>query len=206
MHGDADTDLAQYPDGAFDYVVLSRTLQAVERPREVLRQLQPTPDQIDRIDIATYRFASVMRNPSPPNFFASKYSLPHAAAVMAVTGGAGHAQLDDTALTDPVVAALRPRVHIAEDPSMTALVPDLRPARVSVRLIDSRCVEHTVQSHRGDFRDPFDAAEIRAKFRALAAEVLTPAGVAAMETAVDACADWDRAAVLPELVARYARA
>ncbi len=39
MHGDADVDLAHYPDGAFDYVVLSRTLQAVERPREVLRQM-----------------------------------------------------------------------------------------------------------------------------------------------------------------------
>ena len=39
MHGDADHDLAQYPDGGFDYVVLSRTLQAVERPREVLRQM-----------------------------------------------------------------------------------------------------------------------------------------------------------------------
>ena len=39
MHGDADTDLAHYPDGAFDYVVLSRTLQAVERPRQVLHQM-----------------------------------------------------------------------------------------------------------------------------------------------------------------------
>lgn len=39
MQGDADQDLAHYPDGAFDYVVLSRTLQAVERPREVLRQM-----------------------------------------------------------------------------------------------------------------------------------------------------------------------
>ncbi len=39
MHGDADSDLAQYPDDAFDYVILSRTLQAVERPREVLRQM-----------------------------------------------------------------------------------------------------------------------------------------------------------------------
>ncbi len=39
MHGDADTDLAHYPDGLFDYVVLSRTLQAVEQPREVLRQM-----------------------------------------------------------------------------------------------------------------------------------------------------------------------
>jgi len=39
IHGDADADLMHYPDGAFDYVVLSRTLQAVERPREVLRQM-----------------------------------------------------------------------------------------------------------------------------------------------------------------------
>jgi methionine biosynthesis protein MetW len=39
MHGDADVDLAHYPDGALDYVVLSRTLQAVARPREVLRQM-----------------------------------------------------------------------------------------------------------------------------------------------------------------------
>ncbi len=39
MQGDADSDLAQYPDGGFDYVVLSRTLQSVERPREVLRQM-----------------------------------------------------------------------------------------------------------------------------------------------------------------------
>ena len=39
MHGDADSDLSYYPDDAFDYVVLSRTLQAVERPREVLAQM-----------------------------------------------------------------------------------------------------------------------------------------------------------------------
>jgi len=39
MHGDADSDLSHYPDRAFDYVVLSRTLQAVEKPREVLKQM-----------------------------------------------------------------------------------------------------------------------------------------------------------------------
>jgi len=39
MHGDADSDLAHYPDRAFDYVVLSRTLQAVERPQAVLQQM-----------------------------------------------------------------------------------------------------------------------------------------------------------------------
>ncbi|QHI95784.1 methionine biosynthesis protein MetW [Aristophania vespae] len=39
IQGDADHDLADYPAHTFDYVVLQRTLQAVEKPREVLKQL-----------------------------------------------------------------------------------------------------------------------------------------------------------------------
>lgn len=39
VQGDADTDLAIYPDRAFDYVVLSKTIQAVHRPRVVLGEL-----------------------------------------------------------------------------------------------------------------------------------------------------------------------
>ena len=39
IQGDADTDLAHYPDDAFDYVVLTQTLQATRNPREVLSHL-----------------------------------------------------------------------------------------------------------------------------------------------------------------------
>jgi methionine biosynthesis protein MetW len=39
VQGDADTDLVDYPDGAFDYAVLSQTLQATHDPRQVLEQL-----------------------------------------------------------------------------------------------------------------------------------------------------------------------
>jgi methionine biosynthesis protein MetW len=39
MQGDADRDLADFPSGAFDYVVLSQTLQAVINPRRVLGEL-----------------------------------------------------------------------------------------------------------------------------------------------------------------------
>src|SRR6202165_4784949 len=80
-----------------------------------LAELRPRPDQVARIDVATYPFPPVMRTPDPPNYFASKYSLPHAAAAMVVRGGAGFAQLDDSAVDDPTIAALRHRVHIAED-------------------------------------------------------------------------------------------
>ena len=39
IQGDADTDLADYPDDAFDYVILSQTIQATRRPRAVLEHL-----------------------------------------------------------------------------------------------------------------------------------------------------------------------
>ena len=39
VQGDADTDLDAYPDDAFDYVILSQTLQATRQPRVVLENL-----------------------------------------------------------------------------------------------------------------------------------------------------------------------
>lgn len=39
IQGDADADLAAYPDGAFDYAVLSQTLQTTERPDLMLDHL-----------------------------------------------------------------------------------------------------------------------------------------------------------------------
>lgn len=39
MQGDADSDLADYPDAAFDYAILSQTLQTTKRPDLVLDEL-----------------------------------------------------------------------------------------------------------------------------------------------------------------------
>src|SRR6187399_2166741 len=39
IQGDADTDLSNYPDDAFDYVILSQTLQATRQPRVVLEHM-----------------------------------------------------------------------------------------------------------------------------------------------------------------------
>jgi methionine biosynthesis protein MetW len=39
IQGDADTDLVYYPDLAFDFAILSQTIQATYSPRHVLEQL-----------------------------------------------------------------------------------------------------------------------------------------------------------------------
>jgi methionine biosynthesis protein MetW len=39
IQGDANSDLADYPDDSFDFVVLSQTLQTTDRPDKVLEEL-----------------------------------------------------------------------------------------------------------------------------------------------------------------------
>jgi methionine biosynthesis protein MetW len=39
VQGDADTDLVDYPNDAFDYVILSQTLQATRQPKGVLEHM-----------------------------------------------------------------------------------------------------------------------------------------------------------------------
>jgi 2-methylcitrate dehydratase PrpD len=178
---------------------------ALDCLKAALDELRPPPQEIARIEVRTYRFASVMRDPAPANYFASKYSLPHAAAVMAVRGGASFAEIDDSALADPAIAALRQRVQIEEDPAMTALVPRLRPARVTVTLNDGRRAMRERQSHRGDFDEPFAETELRGKFRQLAGTVLTPEGTQAVEAAIDRIEEWPDPGELTDLLRRHGR-
>jgi len=178
---------------------------ALDSLQEALAILRPQPDDVERIDVATYRFASLMRNADPPNYFASKYSLPHAAAVMVVKGNAGYAAVDDDALRDPAIAALRQRVHVTEDPAMSAVAPRLRPARVTLTLKDGRQATCACDSHRGDFLRPFEESELREKFRELAGVVLTPKGVAYVERAVDRCDEWPSVRELTGQLRRYGR-
>ncbi len=46
VQGNADTDLADYPDDAFDLVIMSQTLQATHDPKGVMRELLRIGQQV----------------------------------------------------------------------------------------------------------------------------------------------------------------
>jgi 2-methylcitrate dehydratase PrpD len=158
---------------------------ALDAFEAILTEHRPRPDDIERIEVATYRFAANMREPEPANDFAAKYSLPHAAAALALRGTAGYRAFTDEAVRDPAIAAFRRRVTVREDPELSAHVPRLKPARVTVTLRDGRAFTRLCESARGDFQDPYREDEIRAKFRELAGVVLDPDGVTRIEALVD---------------------
>ncbi len=178
---------------------------ALDSLAETLAVLKPKPEQVARVEVQTFAFASGMRNPAPPNYFASKYSLPHAAAVLIARGGLGFAEIDDSALTDPAIVALRPLVQIAEDPAMTARsTTTLRPARVTLILKDGRSATATREASVRDTLKADPEPQVRAKFHELAAHHLTPAGIDAIEAAVDRCEDWKTMGELIEPLRQYA--
>lgn len=46
VQGDADKDLSYYPDDGFDVVILSQTLQATQRPKDVLQEMARVGKQL----------------------------------------------------------------------------------------------------------------------------------------------------------------
>jgi 2-methylcitrate dehydratase PrpD len=176
---------------------------ALDALEEALADLRPIPDEIEQIDVATYRFASVMQNPEPKNTFAARYSLPHAAAAIVMRGHAGDSSFTEAVVHDPAIAALRRRVRITEDPELTAVAPRLKPARVTVTLKDGRQCTRNCESARGDFQRPYQEAEIREKFHELARLVLTPEGVAIVEDAIGQCDRWSSVRELIDVVHQH---
>jgi 2-methylcitrate dehydratase PrpD len=169
---------------------------ALDALDDILREVRPNADSIERIEVATYRFAANMKNPDPRNYFAAKYSLPPAAAALVLRGHAGYHAFTEEAVKDPAIAAFRRKITVREDPELSAQVPRLKPARVTVTLTGGRQVTRLKESARGDFQDPYRDAEIRAKFRELAGVVLPAAGVTRVEALVDRLDDLPRLADL----------
>ena len=158
---------------------------ALDALEEVLNDVQPDPASIERIEVATYHFAANMRERAPINYFAAKYSLPHAAAALVLRGQVGYHAFTEDVVRDPVIAAFRQRVTVREDPDLNAQVPRLKPARVTVTFTDGRQVTRLRESARGDYQDPYGEDEVRSKFRELASLVLSADGVARVEALVD---------------------
>ena len=176
------------------------SLDALE---EALGELQPEAEAIERIDVETYRFAANMKHQEPPNTFAARYSLPHAAAATVLRGDVGYGSFTEAVLHDPQVVALRRRVYVREDPGLSAHVPQLKPARVTLRLKDGRSCTRLCESARGDFQRPYPEAEIRRKFHDLVGLILTSEGGQAVEAAVHQAEHWPSVQTLIDIMRQH---
>jgi 2-methylcitrate dehydratase len=103
------------------------------------------------------------------------HSLPFCVAVALVDGEYGLRQLNERRWEAAEVQALMRRMRFVHDRTMDARFPPDRPARMTLVTRGGQSVSKELPYPKGDYRSPFTDDEIAAKFRVLAADVLTPA-------------------------------
>ena len=122
---------------------------------------------IDRIEVNSYSLAAELDDQAPRNMLAAKFSVPFAVATTLVTGDTGVESFSGDALTDPKTLALATRVTVREDHAMTAKLPDLRPASVTIFMQDGSRFEASVETNRGDWQDPYNPDQLVQKYLSL---------------------------------------
>ncbi len=142
------------------------------------------PDSIRSITVDTYVWAAQLDHPAPANMLAAKFSMPFSLATFIVNGAATLDAFRDTARSDAATRDLATRITINEDPALTARLPGLRPARVTVTLADGKTLTAEVLTNKGDTEDPYTADEVHQKFIEVSAPVLGRARAVDLSTAI----------------------
>ncbi len=131
-------------------------------------QLQPS--EIVSVDVHSYRDAvHICDKPEPRTPVEAKFSLQHAAAVCLMRGAPGLADFDVPATQDPVVAQLRSRVRLHEDPALSGVYPAHFGASMAIALRDGRRLQAQVSDALGDPELPLSLAQLHAKAHMLLA-------------------------------------
>jgi len=124
-------------------------------------------DAIRQIKVESYHLATELSDAKPRNVLASKFSLPFAMATTLYHRSSDVLSFTEDARQNGDIIALAQKVSVVEDPQMSAQLPNLRPARVTITMADGTTLEASVQTNRGDWQDPYQADELNKKYLSL---------------------------------------
>ena len=127
------------------------------------------PKQIDRIHVESYFLAAELDDQKPRNTLAARFSIPFAIATTLINRSSKVHSFTGNALTDPATLALAAKTSISENSFMSAQLPDLRPAEVSITMKNGHNFKAGVKTNRGDWQDPYNNAQLKEKYMSLTA-------------------------------------
>ncbi|NQW09014.1 MAG: MmgE/PrpD family protein [Alphaproteobacteria bacterium] len=159
------------------------------------------PEDVAKVRVETYSLAAQLSDRSPKNTLAGKFSLPFSVATTLINASSGVMSFTWDKIRDARIQAFADKVEVVEDPALTALMPDYRPARVIVELVDGTVLTAETKTNRGDTEDPYDDAELDRKFFELTGRVWPEATA---RPVYEGCFAIDTLADVNALTARFA--
>jgi 2-methylcitrate dehydratase PrpD len=128
-------------------------------------------DEVERIDVATYRIAAEHAETGWGDFASAQLSFPYLMGVALKFRGIKFEHFDAAVRRDPWFAASARKLNVSAPPDIDRLYPQLRPARVTVATARGTFTRQADEA-LGSRIVPLDDAGLRAKFLGLVAPVL----------------------------------
>lgn len=157
-------------------------------------------EDVEEITVWTYDPATRLSWNDPANGYAAKHSIPYNVAVRLILGHNDLEAYSEDAVSNPQVQSIARRVSVREDPTLTAMLPDVRPARLEVKLRNGNILTESVERPRGGFDNPLTQDELEKKFRHLANMMLPSSSVAALEGIVLNLPDLEEVTLMSPLL------
>ncbi len=131
-------------------------------------------NEIERIDVHTYKVAiEVAGIPQPVSPFEGKFSLPYVLSHACKYASVRLAAFEPDRMNEADIRTLMARIFLHEDPELTAKFPNMRAARLQIRLKNGTVLEHFQPFRIGDPEAPLGDDQISDKFMELAGPVIS---------------------------------
>jgi 2-methylcitrate dehydratase len=169
-HKIMECSIKRFPLGQYSQTVVEAALQ--------LREKTGAPEEIAEIRIETVTtairlMAGDIDKWEPKTRESADHSMPYTVAVAIIHGAVEEKHFDDKYLRDPQIMSLTRKVKVKATDEADRRMPEAMLCKMEV--VTSAGESHTavVEYHKGHWKNPMSDAEVEAKFRRLAGEVLT---------------------------------
>ncbi|MEM9707000.1 MAG: MmgE/PrpD family protein [Pseudomonadota bacterium] len=136
----------------------------------LLRKEITSPDQLEEIEVKTFRDALVFcDDPDPEDSLSAKFSLQHAVAVTLLFGPPQLEHFEQVVINNETIASLRKRIKVSDDPRFSKSYPAHFGAEIGARAADQTVLTYCVLDALGDPENPISKAQVLDKFRTLCA-------------------------------------
>jgi 2-methylcitrate dehydratase PrpD len=144
---------------------------AVEALMGLLNDEKIATDEVEHIDVATYRIASEHAETGWDDFASAQLSFPYLMGVALKHRAIKFEHFTEEMRRDPAFTAIARKLSITAPPDVDRLYPQLRPARVTVKTARGSFTRHADEA-LGSRIVPLDDAGLRTKFLDLVGPVL----------------------------------
>lgn len=129
------------------------------------KRVNVSSDQIKKLTVKTYDLAIQGHDHRDVQSASSaKQSIPYAVASALYFGNVEMNELKDQFLMNEKVQGLMKLVSVEEDPALSKLVPNKRPAIVAMELKDGSLFEERVDYAKGEPENPISSEELKVKY------------------------------------------